>query len=117
MTTYTTADLATRLLRDLGLIGAEETPSAPDVTWANETIQAEIESMSAENIKLWGGSYVSIPGEYFTPLSARIGIAVAPAFGLITLAEAELGKEALNKRLRKISAVPATGERAESEYF
>ena len=34
MTTYSQSDLATRVLRDLGLIGAEEVPSAADLQWS-----------------------------------------------------------------------------------
>lgn len=117
MTTYTQTDLAIRLLRDLGLIAAEETPSAADLVWAKETIEAEITALSAENVRLWGGSYASIPGEYFTPLSARIGLAIAPSFGLASVAEAEIAKEAANRRLRKISAIPGTGEVQRAEYF
>ncbi len=36
MTTYSQSDLATRVLRDLGLIGAEEVPSAADLQWSAE---------------------------------------------------------------------------------
>jgi hypothetical protein len=117
MTTYTQSDLAIRLLRDLGLVGAEETPSAPDLLFAEETIVGEIESMTAEGIMLWGGSYDSIPGEYYTPLARRIGLALVPSFGLGSLADATGAISVADRKLRAISSVPGTGEPQHVEYY
>lgn len=82
MTTYSRSDLATRVLRDLGLIGAEETPSAADLLWAEETVSAEIAMLGEIGLPIWNGSDMSVPIQYLTPLSRRIGLAVAPSFGL-----------------------------------
>jgi hypothetical protein len=90
MTTFTLADLAIRVGKDLGVIGAEETPSAPDQVWLEETCSAEISMLSAIGIPIWAGSDAVVPQEYLTPLSRRIGLALAPSFGLIDPATAQV---------------------------
>ena len=44
---FTLSELATRVLKDLGLVGAEETPSSADLAWAQETCSSEIDLMAA----------------------------------------------------------------------
>jgi len=117
MTIYSKSDLATRVLRDLGLVGAEETPSAADIQWAEETISSEVASMAVRGIRVWNGNDTSVPVEYLTPLSRRIGLAVGPAFGLFTLAEAAVGIMGIEKELRQMSAKKPTGAVAKTEYF
>lgn len=90
MTTYTQADLATRVLKDLGLIGAEETPSATDLLWSEETVGSEVAMLGSIGLPIWNGSDIAVPLEYLTPLSRRIGLAVAPSFGLMDAASALL---------------------------
>jgi hypothetical protein len=91
MTAYTNEELATRVLKDLGLIGAEETPSAADLAWAVETCEAEIGLLAAKGVPVWNGGSDSIPVEYLTTISRRIGLAMAPSFGLTDIATATLG--------------------------
>lgn len=117
MTTYSKSDLATRILRDAGLIGAEETPSAADLEFAEETLSAEIDAMSATGIVIWNGSDESIPSGYLTPLSRRIVLAISPAFGLASAAEVEVAIDRVERTLRKLSAVPATNETIKNDYF
>lgn len=99
MTTKTQTELATRLLRDLGLIGAEETPSAADLDFANETIESVVPMLAAIGVPIWNGSEAQVPLEYFVPLSKRLGLDVAPGFGLADPAEAEAAKGALERNL------------------
>lgn len=82
VSTYSLSDLATRVGKDLGLIAAEETPSAADLDWLSETCSAEIAMLSALGLPIWNGADVAIPQEYLTPLSRRIGLAIAPSYGL-----------------------------------
>ncbi len=98
-TTYTQSDLATRVLRDLGLIGAEEVPSAFDYDFTVQSIEADIATMAAIGLPIWNGSEIEIPQNYLTPLSKRIGLSVAPAFGLMGTVEAEAAKPALERTL------------------
>lgn len=90
MTTYSKTDMAVRVLRDLGLLGAEETASAADLDWATETVSAEIAMLAALGLPVWNGSDISIPLEYLTPLSRRIGLAIAPSYGLTDIATATM---------------------------
>jgi hypothetical protein len=86
---YSLTDLATRVGKDLGLIGAEEVPEGADMDWLSETCSAEIRMLSAIGIPIWNGSDASVPQEYLTPLSRRIGLAVAASYGLIDPASAQ----------------------------
>src|ERR1051325_5848341 len=83
MTIYSQSNLATRVLRDLGLIGAEEVPSAADLQWSVETVGSEGAILGSIGLPIWNGSDLSVPLEYLAPLSRRVGLAVAPSFGLI----------------------------------
>lgn len=114
---FTLAELATRVLKDLGLVGAEETPSSADLAWAQETCSSEIDLMAAKNINIWNGSEDSIPNEYLTTLSRRIGLTLAPSFGLTDVATANAQIVELEKEIRRISAKPASGTVAQVEYF
>lgn len=117
MTTYTQSELATRVLKDIGLVGAEETPSAADLSWAEQTCEAEIGLLAAKNIPIWNGGEDSIPHEYLTVLSRRIGLALAPSFGLTDVAAATVAMRAAEDDLRILGSVPATGKTLETEYF
>lgn len=90
MTTYSQSDLATRVLKDLGLVGASETPSSADLAWSIETNASEIAMLSRIGIPIWNGSDMAVPGEYLTILSRRCGLAIAPSFGLTDIATAQL---------------------------
>lgn len=89
MTTYSQSDLATRVLKDLGLVAAEEIPSAADLDWAMETVSSEVAMLGSIGLPIWDGSDMAVPLEYLTPLSRRIGLAVAPSFGLMDQPNAE----------------------------
>ena len=117
MTTYTKAELGTRVLRDLGLIGAEETPSGVDLVQVEETIDAEMALMAAKGITVWAGSSTVIPQEYFTALSRRIGLAEAPSYGLISVAQAAQAIPLVEMELRILSATQPSGAPAQAEYF
>jgi hypothetical protein len=117
MTSYNTEELATRVLKDLGLVASEETPSAADLTWAVETCEAEIGMLAAKGVPIWNGSEDDVPAEYLTALSRRIGLAVAPSFGLISIAEAEQAMPLADANLRILGMTPGTGVTMEAEYF
>lgn len=116
-TTYTLSDLATRSLKDAGLIAAEETASAADLVWAEQTITEVAAELAAVGIRIWGGSEASVPNGYLLALSARVGISMATSFGLLTYEQAEMAKEPAEKRLRALSAIPPTGAPMQAEYF
>ena len=101
--TYTLTDLATRVLRDLGLVGAEETPSAADLAYAEQTISSVVALLRAKEIVIWNGDATSVPEEYFIALSKRIALDVAPSFGLVTLDKTEPAIDVAEKTLRILS--------------
>lgn len=117
MTTYTQADLATRVLRDLGLVASDETPTADDLSDAQEIIGSEIAQMSVRGLPIWNGSDMAVPEEYLTALSRRLGLAVGPSYGVFTLVEASVGIEPAERILRQLSAKPPTGSTVEVEYM
>jgi hypothetical protein len=117
MTTYSLSDMATRVLKDLGLIGAEETPSGVDLTWAQETVSAEVETLNQIGMPIWNGSDMDVPQAYLLPLSNRIGLSIAPSFGLMSLVDAERAKPIAEQVLHKLVTVPGSGAVQESEYL
>lgn len=117
MTVYTNAQLATRMLKDLGLTDGGEAPSAVDLAWAIQTVSAELELLRSKNIILWDTGEDAIPTKYLTVLSRRIGLAVAPSFGLSDIATATVAMEVAERDLRILGSVPATGEVQTAEYF
>lgn len=108
MTTYSQSDLATRMLKDLGLLGAEEVPSAPDLQWAQETVGSEVAMLGSIGLPIWNGSDMSVPLEYLAPLSRRIGLAVAPSFGLMDPASAQMAMREAERYLT-VMASPRLG--------
>src|SRR5512139_222025 len=95
MTVYTKAQFATRILRDAGLVGAEETPSAADLTFVQETLSAEMEYLGGKGITIWNGSEDLIPNKYYTTLSRRLTLAIGPAYGLFDATDATVAMEKL----------------------
>lgn len=108
MTTYSQSDLATRMLKDLGLIASEEVPSAPDLEWAQETVGSEVAMLAVIGLPIWNGSDMAVPQEYLTPLSRRCGLAVAPSFGLMDIATATLAMREAERYLT-VMANPRAG--------
>jgi hypothetical protein len=106
--TYSITELSTRMLRDLGLVGADETPSAEDMAWATETCTSEVGMLATVGIPVWGGSEASVPPEYLTALSRRVGLAVAPSFGLMDTAAAQLAMREAERYLT-LMANPKAG--------
>lgn len=109
MTVFSRSDLATRVLKDLGITNASETPTADDLSWAAETIASVTAQLATEGIHIWNGSDQALPESYLVPLSKRICLDVGPSFGLYTIAEAETAKPIANATLRRMNAKPPTG--------
>lgn len=99
MTTYSRVDLATTILLDEGLIGAEETPSAIDLDWAYQKIDTVVPLITALDLPIWNGSEFSIPPQYMPVLSEYIGTYIARSYGEMGVAEAIAAREALERTL------------------
>lgn len=117
MTTYSRTDLALRVLRDLGLVAAEETPSQDDQTFAEETVASVYAELAARNISLPNGSDEALPQEHLVCVSKRIGLDVATAFGLISVSDAEMAKPVAERTLRELAMRRPTGQTAPADYF
>lgn len=108
MTTYTSEEFATHTLKALGLLGAEETPSDADLEWAIQVTASEVLMLAAIGIPVWNGSEVDIPQEYLGILARRCGLALAPSFGLVDMAQAQLAMREAERYLT-ILAAPRIG--------
>lgn len=104
MTTYSQRDLAERVLKDLGLVGATEDPTADDLAWAVETVSSEVAMLSTIGLPIWNGSDMAVPTEYLAPLSRRIGLAIAPSFGLMSMDKAQMAMREAERYLTVMAA-------------
>lgn len=109
--------MAERVLRDLGLVAAEESPSADDLAFAEETVASVYAELAARGISLPDGSDEALPQAHLVCVSKRIGLDVATAFGLISVADAELAKPVTERALRVLAARRPTGQIAPATYF
>jgi len=114
---FTEDELATRVLRDLGLYGPDETPSSDDLEDTKQIIESEVAAMAVRNLPIWNGSEVSVPTEYLTALSRRLGLAVGPTFGSFTIIEAAVGIEPAETYLRQLSMKQPTNVPTGATYF
>ncbi len=117
MTTFSRTDLATRVLRDLGLIAAEESPSADDLAFAEETVESVYAELALRGISLPNGSDQALPDQHLVCVARRIALDVAPAFGLISVADSELAKPAAEKALRELAMRRPTGQLVPAEFM
>lgn len=117
MTTYSQSDLATRALRKASLIGAEETPSAADLEYAEEGIASDTAALAIEGINIVNGSDQSVPLEHLEPRADYHAVTFRADFGLISETEAEQLRQIKRPRLYRLCALPPTGVVAQAEYF
>lgn len=117
MTTYSRDDLATRVLKELGITDARETPEPDDLAWATETVASVTAQLASEGVFIWNGSDEALPLEYLVALSKRICLDVGPSFGLFSVAEAEAAKPVANATLRRMNASQPTGAPAKVHAF
>jgi hypothetical protein len=116
MTTYTEAAFAARVLKDLGLVGSNEEPTADMLEWSRETSTSEILLLSSIGLPIWNGSQLSIPQEYLTALSRRVGLAVAPSFGMTDIATAQLAMREAERYLTVLAAPKAMPNPLRTEF-
>lgn len=117
MTTYYTKnDLAVRMLRVIGAVASDETPSAADLQWAIDIIDTQGITIQQDGINIWDGTEEIVPDSYLTPLAERLSIHMAQSFGLesqTTISQAQTAE----RTLRRLSATQATFEPQQAEYF
>lgn len=84
-TTRTKADLAENVMRDLGLIAADESPSALDQKYVIGRYDDLLAEMTDDDMGYWDAG--AIPLEIFSPLTKFVALEVAMAFGVSGTAE------------------------------
>ncbi len=116
MTMYSQADIATRALRELGVVASDEAPSAEDLEHAAETISGLFLTMAAEGIAIVGGSSSAVPEGYLIPLGQYFAKHLAASFGAVSDKTELIGKQA-EMTLRRMAAGNAAYTPVPAEYY
>jgi hypothetical protein len=117
VTTYTQSDLATRALRKAGLVGSEETPSAADLSFAEDGIASDTAALALENIFIINGSDQSVPLEHLEPRARYHAVTFKEDYGMIPPDQAAAARQVEKMTLHKLSAQEPTGSIIEADYF
>ncbi|MEL6288541.1 MAG: hypothetical protein AAFQ35_07150 [Pseudomonadota bacterium] len=109
----TTLDLVIRAMRDRGILGATEVPTALDADYVKGVYIADLEELRDNNIAYWPEDQV--PDAIVRALSHRLGLLIGDAFGFPRASEMEI--EASLRPLRKHLSKRASGEPVQGCYF
>lgn len=118
--TKTTTELADAVLRELGVVDAEETPDTVDRNYVVARYEDKFEELSAPGLDLTYWPVAAIPDAVFLILRNIMMMEVQGAFGEpLDPAEKEAREAALLRPLRRHVSRPATGVPAQSssDYF
>lgn len=115
MTTYTSTDWVTHILRKSAILGEDESPTAAQLSEGLQIVSSRIAYLEAINVPIWNGSLDSVPEAWFDPGADYMALYVRQGFGGPAPTEPEI--IAAMKPLRQLSARPATGTVAKVEYF
>lgn len=118
MTTARTGnELAKAVMEDLGLLEANESPSAEDNAMIKRRYSNILEEMRDEKTVYWEDD--AIPYEAFEAMVGLMRLVVGPSFGVPGLVGEDLNNamEGAKRRLRKRVAKPASGEPTAVDYF
>ena len=117
MTTYTRAQVATRLLKDCGLVGEDETPTSAAQADAEEIVQAGVGTLGTLGIPIWNGSDISVPHEYLLPVIAYLAPVSLRRNGQIDFATSTQLQKVAEVDLKRMAQVGPTGVVSQAEYF
>jgi hypothetical protein len=109
----TRAQLVSRALQKLGVIGAGQSPSAEDSTIVDDEIVPVMSDLSARGIYAWGDPD-EIDDEAFVHIADILSNSVAQDFGKPQDEAKQLMAE---KRLRALQPVSLSGQNQITEYF
>lgn len=113
----TLSEAAHYLLLKGNYIAAEETASAEDQEWAESVLTATIRELQARKFKLWGTSTSVIPMEFLDALCDRVLLSLGQSFGSNNVVEANNAVALVERRLRELATVPATGAVQQATYY
>lgn len=112
----TQQELATAVLRSLGLLDALHDPDAQDKAYIIARYEDIMAELRFEEVGYWENN--AIPLEIFEPLVELVGLTVSGAFGMSAMAEnIEGARRVLKGRLRRHTSKPVTGLAIRAEYF
>jgi hypothetical protein len=106
----TSTDLALRVMQELGVVAAGETPSAEDSTLIVSEYYLAQQELEQRNIGAW--DVEAIPEAYFVPLAKFMAARVAVMFGAPAADE-----EMALRTLRRVTAKPYIGNPEEVTYW
>lgn len=116
----TTTNLADAVLRELGVVDAEETPDSVDRTYVTDRYSEKYAYLAGPGMELAYWSESSIPDEIFLTLRDLMVNEVRGAFGdPVDPNEKEAREAALLRPLRRHTMVESSGipAQASSDYF
>lgn len=115
---YTTTQLATAVLRHIGVLDATETIDATDLTYVQDTWQAKWEEISGAGMEATYFPYDEIPKPIFMTVRDLVANEVRGAFGMpMSVADKEAEEIVILRRLRRHITQPATGLPGKATYF
>lgn len=114
----TTTQLADAVLRELGVVDAEETPDTVDRTYVTDRYSEKYAELTAPGQDLTYWPVAAIPDPVFLTLRDLMMNEVRGAFGEPMAPEDKEAREVIIlKRLRRHIARPTSGLRTRAEYF
>lgn len=111
--TITALDLVIRAMRDRGILGATEVPTALDADYVKGVYLSDLEEMRDNGLTYWPDD--DIPLAIERALSHRLSLLIGDAFGFPRASEAEL--EASLRPLRRHLSKRSSGETVAAAYF
>lgn len=116
-TTRTANELARAVMEDLGLIEANESPSAEDNSMIKRRYSNILEEMRDEKTVYWDDD--AIPYEAFEAMVGLMRLVVGPSFGVPGLVGEDLNNamDGAKRRIKKRVVKPASGEPTRVDYF
>ena len=116
MATRTKIDLATNVMRALGLVNADESPDPRDTSYVSGRYEDVLEELTDDELVYWTSN--AIPSVIFEPLTQLVALSVGEAFGLPAMSEnLDEGRRLLKRRLRRHAGKKSAGTAAEFEDF
>lgn len=115
---YTTTQLADAVLRELGVVAAEETPTTTDRTYVTDLWAAKWEELAAHGNELMYSASSEIPAPIFLIVRDLMMLEVQTAFGEpISPAEKDAQQTIIMKRLRRHIGMQSSKTTTRVEYF
>lgn len=116
MATRTRTQLATAVLRHLGLVNAEEAPSATDMAYVKERYDGILAEMDDQNMVYWDDD--AVPYIIYEPLVQLVALSVGTAYGIPSLAEnIEAARLNYMRRIRRHTQKKSDGNSVRVEQF